>query len=333
MAKLAAWSIEEREGGHSAELLEPKKVSRSSIGLEKYLEDWVVRDVSLIGEGLTLVGRQVRIDDGILDLLAIDSQDRWVVIELKAGMLQSSALHQALYYASSLARLDADELREKLDGKKLSEFGDKSKLSERLNQQLRNEEEQREIALMLVGAGISAGVGRMNEFLGRFGIPIEIVSFEVFRPNEGPQLLIREVIEEPAEPTTPKRKLTVEAIRSMARDAGVEEQFDRFVSMSEQAGLPVQPQRRSVRIAPPQNKTRFLMYARPHSDANGAGLWIYTGRAQFVEFFPEIEEQEATAVDREEDGGYFTGERLDERLDQIECFLKKHFPRADENDA
>ena len=45
------------------------KVGRSHIQLEKQLEDWIVNDVTLIGEGLTLVGRQVSIDDGILDLL------------------------------------------------------------------------------------------------------------------------------------------------------------------------------------------------------------------------------------------------------------------------
>ena len=52
--------------------------------------------MTLIGEGLTLVGRQVSIDDGRLDLLAIDSRDHWVVIEIKPGMLDSGALAQAL---------------------------------------------------------------------------------------------------------------------------------------------------------------------------------------------------------------------------------------------
>ena len=48
--------------------------------------------------------------------LAIDSQDRWVVIEIKAGALGSRALGQAIYYAASLARLEADELFGKLKG-------------------------------------------------------------------------------------------------------------------------------------------------------------------------------------------------------------------------
>jgi len=65
-----------------------------------HLEDWIVNDVTLIGEGYSLVGRQVSIYDGRLDLLAIDSRDRWLVIEIKTRRLDSGALGQALYYAS-----------------------------------------------------------------------------------------------------------------------------------------------------------------------------------------------------------------------------------------
>ena len=111
MAKLAAWSID----GPHAEGSVPKRVGRSHIGLERYLEDWIANDITLIAEGLTLVGRQISIDDGRLDLLAIDSQDRWVVIEIKPGVLDSGALTQALYYASSIARLGAGELYEKIE--------------------------------------------------------------------------------------------------------------------------------------------------------------------------------------------------------------------------
>lgn len=75
------------------------------------------------------------------------------------------------------------------------------------------------------------------------------------------------------------------------------------------------------------------MHIIRRSTVTGAGLWIYTGKAQFVEFFPDIDEQAAAAVGREEDGGYFTGEQLDHRLGQIGDFLEEHFPKADEDDA
>lgn len=327
MTKLAAWSFDAQGGEECAQPSPPQSLERSHIELEQHLEDWIANDVKLIGEGLTLVGRQVTIDDGRLDLLAIDSQDRWVVIEIKPGRLGSGALGQALYYAASLARLDADEVYEKLKGR-LGEHGDRQTLSERVKQQLAGEPEEREIAVLLVGVGIHPGLDRMNEFLARFGVPISVVSFEVFELERGPRLLVREVIDEPVKPPAPGRVLTVEAISDLANRAGVREQFDRFVRMSKEAGLPVQPQRASVRTAPPANRTRFLMYAGPRASANGGGLEIWVGPAQFAEWFQHIEEDEAVkALGKPDDGGYLTGKKLDDRLDQIEGFLTKHFPQ------
>lgn len=329
MTKLAAWSFDAQHGEEGAQPSQPRRLERSHIELERHLEDWIAKDVSLIGEGYTLVGRQIRIDDGQLDLLAIDAQDRWVVIEIKPGRLNSGALAQALYYAASLAQLDADELYEKLKTG-LRKFGDAETLSGRVKQQLAGEAEEREIAVLLVGAGIHAGLERMNEFLARFGVPIGIVSFEVFELEDGPRLLVREVVDEPTKPPAPRRRYTVDAIRDRASEAGVREQFDRFVQMSEQAGLPVQPQRASVRIAPPANRTRYLMYAGPRAGANGGGLEIWVGPERFAEWFSGIDEDEAVAaLGRSEDGGYLAGDKLNERLDQIERFLTKHFPQPD----
>ena len=321
MAKLGIWRIDEASAT-------PQTVTRSHVGLEKNLEDWIANDVTLIGEGLTIVGRQISIDKGRLDLLALDEQDRWVVIEVKPGMLVPDALTQALGYASSIAGLDAADLQERVKHR-LGKFGDAEELSARVEQQLGNEGEQREIAVLLVGAGVHPGLNRTKEFLGRFRVPIRIVSFEVFELDTGPKLLVREVVEEQAEPSTPPRRLTVEAIRQRADDEGVVEQFDRFVKMSREAGLAVQPQRLSVRIAPPANRTRFLMYASPHK----RGMSIYTGPPQFAEFFPPITEDEAAeALGPDGEGGFLEGAELDARLERIEQFLTEKLPRPDISD-
>ena len=325
MVKLAAWTIEERPEKKGRQQWEPQRIERSHIDLEKHLEDWIVNDASLIGQGLTLVGRQVKIDDGRLDLLAIDSQDRWVVIEVKPGRLHSGALKQALYYASSLARLDTDDVSRLLKGG-LRHLGHEKALSARIKQLLDGEEE-REIALLLVGAGVHPGLERMNSFLGRFGIPISVVSFEVFELDEGPKLLVREVIDEPDAAPRPKRRYTVGAIRSLAIKAGVGEEFDRFVRISEAAGLPVQAQQASVRVAPPADKRRFLMYATPRADPNGGVLGIWVGPENFAEWFPRISTEEATtALGDYDDGDFLAGEELTNRLEEIERFLAKHFP-------
>ncbi len=330
MTKLAAWSIDRQHAEGASQGAELKRVGRSHIGLEKHLEDWITNDVTLVAEGLTLVGRQITIDDGRLDLLAIDAQDRWVVIEVKPGVLESGALAQALYYASSLARLDADELYGKIEPR-LGDFGDAERLSERVKQQLAGEEEGRQIALLLVGAGIHAGLERMNEFLGRFGVPVSVVSFEVFELDGGPQLLIREVFDEPTAPSAPRRRLTVESIRRWAVEVGVGGQFDRFVNIAQAAGLAVQPQRASVRIAPPSNRTRFLMYAQPHAGDSGGELRIHVGPKQFAEFFPHVDEREAIDALGKLDGRCVGGEALDAVLDEIERFLTDRVQQPDAN--
>ena len=330
MARLAVWKIDAQHEEGTLQQPQPRKLRRSQIGLEKDLEDWIADDVTLIAEGLTLVGRQISIDDGRLDLLAIDSQDRWLVIEIKPGLLDSDALAQALYYASSIARLRSDEIWSKLEPR-LGKFGDPERLSARVKQQMADEREEREIAVLLVGVGIHSGLERMNEFLGRFGVPISVVSFEVFELGVGgPRLLIREVVEEPTHPPPPPRRFTVDAIRRRAVDAGVGAQFDRFVNMSEKAGLAVQPQRKSVRVAPPSNRTRFLMYAGPWSGGSGGELGIWVGPKPFAEFFPHLNEEEVIdALGRYNDGGFLAGEALDERLDQIERFLTQKVRRPD----
>ncbi len=331
MARHAAWAIEEQQAESVSQPSGPKRVARSKIELERHLEDWIANDVALIAEDLTLVGRQITIDDGRLDLLAIDSRDRWVVIEIKPGALDSGALAQALGYAASIARLSADNLRDKLEDR-LGELGDAKKLSERVRQQLKGEEGQegRKIAMLLVGAGIDSGLERMNQFLGSFDIPINIVSFDVFQLDGGPKLLIREIVEESMTPRPARLQWTVDAIRREAVDAGVGKQFARFVNMAENAGLAVQPQKASVRIAPMANHTRLLMYAAPCTGSSSGQLGIWVSPSGFSEFFPHVsEEYVIDAIGRYEDGAFLSGSALDSRLDQIKRFLADKIQRPD----
>ena len=327
--KSAVWILNSQQGKSGIQSSVPQRFKRSQIGLEQHLEDWIVNDVTLVDEGLTSVGRQVLIDDGKLDLLAIDTRDRWVVIEIKRGQLNASALTQALYYASSLVKLESDELDKKI-ASGLSQFGDEKELSAQVKRQLDGEEGGREVALLLVGTGIHVGLERMIEFLGRFDVPVGVVSFEVFELEDGPQIMVREVTEEPSKPPSPRRKYTVEAISQMARRAGVCEQFERFVAMARKANLAVQPQRASVRVAPLANRTRFLMYASPSAGTEGGTLGIWVGPKQFAQWHSWIDEDDAIAMlGPYNDGDYLAGAKLNKRLDQIERFLTKNFPQPE----
>lgn len=66
--------------------------------LEKNLEDWLGANPHLLGDDILLIGRQVRTDHGIIDLLALDREGRTVVIELKRGRASREVVGQLNSY-------------------------------------------------------------------------------------------------------------------------------------------------------------------------------------------------------------------------------------------
>ena len=318
MADLGVWTVD----GDA-----PRRVSRSRVDLEKNLEDWIAADASLLADGLTIVGRQLRLEGGPLDLLAIDWQDRWVVIELKRARLYRDALAQALDYASSIAQMDGGELQALLQPGIVA-LGDADELSQMVRRQLDGEEGAREVAVLLVGVGVDAGLERIVAHLGGYGVPISIVSFEVFEPEGGPRLLIREVTEEQAG-NVPRRSgwRTVDEMLQLAVVEGVGAQFERLVRMAEEAGHAVRAYKHAVSIVPRQNRTRVLIYASPI----GIGIYFEVNPKAFTEFFPPLAEDDlALALAPNMHRRYFSGADLDARLDQIEALLQT-LPRQDEH--
>ena len=61
----------------------PARLVVASVAAERDLEDWIERDPALLERGLVIVGRQLRLEGGPLDLLTLDPQGRWVLIEIK----------------------------------------------------------------------------------------------------------------------------------------------------------------------------------------------------------------------------------------------------------
>ena len=169
--------------------------------------------------------------------------------------------------------------------------------------------------------------------LGGYGVPITIVNFQVFKTAEGSRLLIREVAEEHTRaPSREGRRYSVEAIRRRAREEGVEAPFERFLDMAQGAGLGVRPHPLAVAIAPPTNRTRYLMYSRP----DAGGIVLSAGPAQFAEFFPFLTEEEVTAAigPYEPEGApHLAGAELDARLDQARGISAVVAPPGQDGDA
>ncbi len=88
-----------------------EEMIETSISLERDIEDHLVHHLDRIEKGLTLVGRQVIIDVGRIDILAQDANGQRVVIEVKVGEAKDSAVGQIARYLGWYARADGKPAR------------------------------------------------------------------------------------------------------------------------------------------------------------------------------------------------------------------------------
>jgi hypothetical protein len=89
----------------------PRPVPFSQLGLEKRLEDMIVRDTSLLGMDLLVVGRQVATRyGGFVDILAADSDGHLHVLELKRDRTPREVVAQVLDYGSWVQGLTLEDV-------------------------------------------------------------------------------------------------------------------------------------------------------------------------------------------------------------------------------
>src|SRR5580692_3168278 len=87
-----------------------QEINREALNDEQRLEDWVVKDSSILGINVLLVGRQVTTSGGRIDLLAIDGEANLVVLELKRDKTPREIVAQALDYASWVNDLSYEQI-------------------------------------------------------------------------------------------------------------------------------------------------------------------------------------------------------------------------------
>jgi Holliday junction resolvase-like predicted endonuclease len=184
------------------------RVEPASLSLECELEEWIEREPSLLESGLEIVGRQVHVEGGIIDLLALDLQGRWVIIEIKKGSLSRSTVGQALDYASCIAKMDLQELQGKVNDylKFVGRGNNKSEgaLSDGIDGE-RADRKDREVVVYVVGTGQDPSLERVIDFLGgnSQGV-VNAVLFDVFEFGSGHRFLVRELTSDVPPPDPPR---------------------------------------------------------------------------------------------------------------------------------
>ena len=143
---------------------------------EEMLEEVLVKNPDMLMRGLTLIGRQVPVGTGYVDLLGIDADGRLVVFELKREKLTRDAVAQILDYCtwletqadSEIADLIAEESG-KHGTRKIADF----------EEWYANQpgDSIRPIRMVLVGLGIDASADRMVEYLAARDIDIRLLTF------------------------------------------------------------------------------------------------------------------------------------------------------------
>ncbi|HNX49384.1 MAG TPA: endonuclease NucS [Thermoanaerobaculaceae bacterium] len=267
----------------------PRRLSSSTVELEKHLEEWIERDPSLVQGGLTIVARQVQTEAGPLDLLALDPQGRWVVIEVKRGVLRRDTVAQALDYASAIAGMTLGDLEQIVDGYLRSKNANVT-LQALLRQRqlvLDRAELIGEAAIIVVGTGKDRGLDRMVKYLASPGtVAITAVMFEVFEPAGGKRVLVRELSEDdhPPTPDTQNGRDALDALVARAQAAGTGAEIAAFLRAAQSLGLYPHPWKASLMLAPPANKTRCLLtvWTEPNTDGD---LTLYVAADAFAEFY------------------------------------------------
>jgi hypothetical protein len=310
---LAAWTI----AGDK-----PAKLNSSSVGLEKNLETWIQADPGLVDRGLVVLQRQLNLGAaGRLDLLCVDQQGRLVVMEIKRGTLLRETLAQAVDYASVIAGWSSEMIRSQVTEAVQTQHAGHPGVSGLL--EAGDDEESREVEIIIVGCGADPSVDRMIEFLGSYSMPIRAVTFEVFELADGQRVLVREEREPETPPQSASSRSSVESVITKAggADSLGGRTMQAIVEAGERNGLYPRPYKYSIMLAPPQKRTRYL--ATVWRLSRTQIVLTYSADA-FAEFFP-LQAAEVTAIlgnDRVEfasdDGAVAWGKRLDALFEAIE---------------
>ncbi len=301
----------------------------SSISSERQLEDWIEGDPDLLGDDYVVVGRQITFDGGPADLIAIDPQGRWVVVEIKRSSNHRQDVAQALDYAASLRKENQEQLRQRL-GASLEGKQYKSQALERIATALEDDrQETREVAILLVGIGAHPGIERIQGMLSDLGVDVRVVSLNAFRDSDGHVVLTRSDPEADETLDTEQvlsQEAALDSIRQRAKVFQVLTQFDRWLEACESAGLGVRAYKHSVMITPPNHRNAFLMVGRP---LEGGRIRMNHGAEAFSQWFPWIEEGDAVRLLGEGQRGagkIRQGRELTDHLSKVEAFLAASFP-------
>lgn len=177
------------------------------------VHDWICKNPEVIEPGLTVIGRRVACGSKELDVLAIDSENRIVVIEAKRDKAPREVVGQVIDYASRLDSWESEKYAE-VYMSHCSQNSIPRSLKDSIFDSLSDE-----LRLLIVCFGVDDDTKRMVNWLAEYcGLNISFSVFS-FGAHEGQRYLAMHVVQEQAKHVRgrkldPLRRSLIEALYS-----------------------------------------------------------------------------------------------------------------------
>lgn len=185
--------------GSSAVPADP--VTLAAIGLRErdHLQAWVLAHPEILGDDLMIITEEFdrwrtasgERDSDRLDVLAVDTDGRLVVAELKREKASDGVLNQVLNYGARVSRFSLDDLDEAY-----ARYCAPATTPEEAAVQLRehaptisDESLALGTRLVVLAAAYSDAVTNLALYLLSYGVPLTLLKFEVYRTDRGQLLL------------------------------------------------------------------------------------------------------------------------------------------------
>lgn len=216
-----------------------KEIKKAKLEMEKRIEDWLEKDISIISNDLLVIGQQVETDfGGVIDLLCLDNNGDTVIVELKRDKTPREVTAQVLDYASWVKDLSNEKITE-IANDYLGEKGTLEKaFKERFGEELPEILNERH-KMLIVASEIDGSTERIIEYLSNtYGVGINATTFHYFRNDEGKEFLARVFLIEPGQVerrtwigsgSKRKPRLTYEELEEIAKSNGVGELYKKLV--------------------------------------------------------------------------------------------------------
>jgi hypothetical protein len=317
-----------------------KKISQKRVSLEKKLEDWIEKDISIISNDLLVIGRQVVTDlGGFIDLLCLDSQGDVVILELKRDKTPRKVVAQTLDYAAWVSKLSHEKISEiaedyfkdKKSLEKAFEDQFKEKLPEVLNENHKG---------IIVASQVDNRTERIIQYLtDSYGVGINVVTFQFFKEKDT-KYLSRVFLIEPSESERRNRRragnkrrsnLTFEELECLAEEKGIEQIYKKLVNRfkksinykkTTQSGIVFDGVNKN-------NKKLTIISFIPTKSNSDKGLFYRVYLDRFIKYF-NLERKKAIAsfpnykkhgTNKEKWGGGEIGEGYFQDIKQVKKFL------------